>query len=92
MQLFLSRRFYVWMNHYQIYAKLRIGLRGELKKLQKNLGITTIYVTHDQEEALMLSDKIAVFNNGYVEQVGTPQEIYNHSGSEFVCDFIGDIK
>lgn len=73
-------------------AKLRIGLRGELKKLQKNLGITTLYVTHDQEEALMLSDKIAVFNNGYVEQVGTPQEIYNHSGSEFVCDFIGDIN
>ncbi len=73
-------------------AKLRIGLRGELKKLQKNLGITTLYVTHDQEEALMLSDKIAVFNNGYVEQVGTPQEIYNRSGSEFVCDFIGDIN
>ena len=73
-------------------AKLRIGLRSELKKLQKNLGITTLYVTHDQEEALMLSDKIAVFNNGYVEQVGTPQEIYNHSKSEFVCDFIGDIN
>ena len=73
-------------------AKLRIGLRSELKKLQKNLGITTLYVTHDQEEALMLSDKIAVFNHGYVEQVGTPQEIYNHSKSEFVCDFIGDIN
>ena len=73
-------------------AKLRIGLRSELKKLQKNLGITTLYVTHDQEEALMLSDKIAVFNNGYVEQVGTPQEIYNHSKSELVCDFIGDIN
>lgn len=73
-------------------AKLRIGLRGELKKLQKNLGITTLYVTHDQEEALMLSDKIAVFNNGFVEQVGTPQEIYNHSASEFVCDFVGDIN
>lgn len=73
-------------------AKLRIGLRGELKKLQKDLGITTLYVTHDQEEALMLSDKIAVFNNGYVEQVGTPQEIYNRSSSEFVCDFIGDIN
>lgn len=73
-------------------AKLRIGLRQELKKLQKNLGITTLYVTHDQEEALMLSDKIAVFNNGSVEQVGTPQEIYNRSNSEFVCDFIGDIN
>ena len=73
-------------------AKLRISLRGELKRLQKNLGITTLYVTHDQEEALVLSDKIAVFNNGFVEQVGTPQEIYNHSKTEFVCDFIGDIN
>ena len=73
-------------------AKLRISLRGELKRLQKNVGITTLYVTHDQEEALMLSDKIAVFNNGFVEQVGTPQEIYNHSKTEFVCDFIGDIN
>lgn len=73
-------------------AKLRVSLRSELKRLQKNLGITTLYVTHDQEEALMLSDKIAVFNNGTVEQVGTPQEIYDHSESEFVCDFIGDIN
>ena len=73
-------------------AKLRVSLRSELKRLQKNLGITTLYVTHDQEEALMLSDKIAVFNNGTVEQVGTPQEIYDHSGTEFVCDFIGDIN
>lgn len=73
-------------------AKLRISLRSELKRLQKNLGITTLYVTHDQEEALMLSDKIAVFNNGSVEQVGTPQEIYDRSETEFVCDFIGDIN
>lgn len=73
-------------------AKLRVSLRSELKRLQKNLGITTLYVTHDQEEALMLSDKIAVFNNGTVEQVGTPQEINDHSETEFVCDFIGDIN
>lgn len=73
-------------------AKLRIDLRGELKRLQKDLGITTLYVTHDQEEALTLSDRIAVFNEGFVEQVGTPQEIYNHSESEFVCNFIGDIN
>lgn len=73
-------------------AKLRIDMRMELKRLQKELGITTLYVTHDQEEALMLSDRIAVFNNGYVEQVGTPYEIYNESKSEFVCDFIGDIN
>ena len=56
-------------------AKLRIDLRGELKRLQKELGITTIYVTHDQEEALTLSDRIAVFNEGFIEQVGTPREI-----------------
>ncbi|OON99643.1 MAG: ABC transporter [Epulopiscium sp. Nele67-Bin004] len=73
-------------------AKLRVGLRAELKKLQKELNITTLYVTHDQEEALTLSDRIAVFNNGKIEQVGTPAEIYNRSASEFVCDFIGDIN
>lgn len=73
-------------------AKLRIDMRMELKRLQKELGITTLYVTHDQEEALTLSDRIVVFNNGYVEQVGTPYEIYNESKSEFVCDFIGDIN
>lgn len=73
-------------------VKLRIDMRMELKRLQKELGITTLYVTHDQEEALTLSDRIAVFNNGYVEQVGTPYEIYNESKSEFVCDFIGDIN
>lgn len=73
-------------------AKLRVDLRSELKRLQRDLGITTLYVTHDQEEALTLSDRIAVFNNGYIEQVGTPYEIYNHSASEFVCDFIGDIN
>lgn len=73
-------------------AKLRVGLRGELKRLQRNLGITTLYVTHDQEEALTLSDRIAVFSKGNIEQVGTPYEIYNHSATEFVCDFIGDIN
>lgn len=72
-------------------AKLRISLRGELKRLQKRLGITTLYVTHDQVEALTLSDHIAVFNNGFVEQVGKPYDVYNHSASEFVCDFLGDI-
>jgi len=71
-------------------AKLRVDLRKELKRLQKDLGITTLYVTHDQEEALTLSDRIAVFNNGFIEQVGTPPEIYHQSKTEFVCDFIGD--
>ena len=73
-------------------AKLRVQLRNELKKMQKDFGITTIYVTHDQEEALTLSDRIAVFNNGYIEQTGTPNEVYNHSATEFVCNFIGDIN
>lgn len=73
-------------------AKLRVDLRKELKRLQKELGITTLYVTHDQEEALTLSDRIAVFNNGFIEQVGTPMEIYHNSETEFVCDFIGDIN
>jgi iron(III) transport system ATP-binding protein len=73
-------------------AKLRVNLRGELKRLQRDLGITTLYVTHDQEEALTLSDRIAVFNKGRIEQVGTPEEIYNHSATEFICDFIGDIN
>ena len=73
-------------------AKLRVQLRNELKKMQKDFGITTIYVTHDQEEALTLSDRIAVFNKGVIEQIGTPNEIYNHSATEFVCNFIGDIN
>ena len=73
-------------------AKLRVQLRNELKKLQKDFGITTIYVTHDQEEALTLSDRIAVFNKGFIEQIGTPNEVYNHSQTEFVCNFIGDIN
>ena len=73
-------------------AKLRVQLRNELKKMQKDFGITTIYVTHDQEEALTLSDRIAVFNKGFIEQIGTPNEVYNHSATEFVCNFIGDIN
>ena len=60
--------------------------------MQRDFGITTIYVTHDQEEALTLSDRIAVFNKGYIEQIGTPNEIYNRSASAFVCNFIGDIN
>ena len=73
-------------------AKLRVQLRNELKKMQRDFGITTIYVTHDQEEALTLSDRIDVFNKGFIEQIGTPNEVYNHSRTEFVCNFIGDIN
>src|SRR5262244_1008109 len=70
-------------------GKLREQMRVELKRLQKGLGVTTVYVTHDQSEALALSDEIAVFNAGRIIQRGTPQEIYRHPKSQFVADFIG---
>ena len=73
-------------------AKLRVQLREELKDMQRRFGITTVYVTHDQEEALTLSDCITVFHKGKIEQTGTPYEIYNHSATEFACNFIGDIN
>jgi len=71
-------------------AKLRHQLRQQLKDLQSEFGITTVYVTHDQDEALAMSDRVAVFNKGVIEQVGTPQDIYDHAATEFVCNFIGD--
>lgn len=70
-------------------AKLREELRDELKRLHQEIGVTTIFVTHDQEEALSLSDRIVVLNHGFVEQIGTPLEIYNQPASEFVHTFIG---
>ncbi|MFS8036597.1 putative 2-aminoethylphosphonate ABC transporter ATP-binding protein [Xanthobacter sp. AM11] len=70
-------------------AKVRIHLRQELKQLQERLGVTTVMVTHDQEEALSIADRIVVMNVGVVEQVGTPQEIYDNPASQFVADFIG---
>jgi iron(III) transport system ATP-binding protein len=70
-------------------AKLREQMRFELKRLQRTLRITTVYVTHDQSEALALSDQIAVFNSGRIVQFGPPQEIYRHPRTQFVADFIG---
>ncbi|MBI5167794.1 MAG: ABC transporter ATP-binding protein [candidate division NC10 bacterium] len=70
-------------------AKLRLQMRNELVKLQKDLGITTIYVTHDQEEALTLSNRIAVMNQGSVIQVGSPREIYGQPQDPFVAEFVG---
>jgi putative spermidine/putrescine transport system ATP-binding protein len=70
--------------------KLRQQMQFELKQLQKKLGLTLVFVTHDQEEALAMSDRIAVMNGGRVEQVGTPAEIYNQPTTRFVADFIGD--
>jgi iron(III) transport system ATP-binding protein len=70
-------------------AKIRIQVRAEIRKLQKDLGITTIYVTHDQEEALTLSDRIAVLSRGKLQQLGTPHELYEKPYNPFVADFIG---
>ena len=70
--------------------KLRKQMQLELKALQKNLGITFVYVTHDQEEALTMSDRIIVMNNGKFEQIGTPREIYEHPQNKFVANFIGE--
>jgi ABC-type Fe3+/spermidine/putrescine transport system ATPase subunit len=72
--------------------KLRQQMQFELKELQKRLGVTLVFVTHDQEEALAMSDRIAVMNRGKVEQVGTPTEIYERPRTRFVADFIGEIN
>lgn len=70
-------------------AKLRLDMRGELKNLHIELGLTSIYVTHDQTEALSLSDRIAVINEGVIQQIGTPKEIYERPANLFVADFMG---
>ena len=70
-------------------AKLRVQMRVEIKRLQKRLGITTVFVTHDQEECFSISDRVAVMNNGVIEQYDTPEEIYAHPKTEFVARFIG---
>lgn len=69
--------------------KLRQQMQIELKAIQQHVGITFIYVTHDQEEALTMSDRLAVFNNGLIEQVGTPAEVYEHPATDFVAAFVG---
>jgi putative spermidine/putrescine transport system ATP-binding protein len=73
-------------------AKIRLSLRDEIRSIQRRLGITTIYVTHDQEEALSLSDRVVVMNEGRVEQIGTPFEIYNRPRTAFVASFIGTLN
>ncbi|MEQ8354933.1 MAG: putative 2-aminoethylphosphonate ABC transporter ATP-binding protein [Kiloniellaceae bacterium] len=71
-------------------AKVRVHLRHQIKELQRKLGVTTVMVTHDQEEALSMADRIVVMNHGVIEQVGTPTEIYREPESLFVADFIGE--
>lgn len=71
-------------------AKLRTHMRGELKRLQKDLGTTMIYVTHDQLEAMSMADRIAVMNLGVLQQLGTPEQIFQHPVNEFVASFVGD--
>ena len=73
-------------------ARLRKDLQVELKTLQENLGITFVFVTHDQEEALTMSDRVAVMNGGRVEQSGPPQEIYEEPATLFVADFLGRLE
>jgi putative spermidine/putrescine transport system ATP-binding protein len=73
-------------------AKIRVSLREEIKTVQRELGITTIYVTHDQEEALSMSDRIVVMNEGRVEQIGTPFEVYNYPRTRFVASFVGTLN
>ena len=73
-------------------AKLRVSMRTEIRRIQQEVGITAIYVTHDQSEAMALSDNIIIMNKGVVAQMGTPEEIYHHPKSEFVADFIGEVN
>ncbi len=73
-------------------AKIRVSLRAEIRDIQRTLGITTIFVTHDQEEALSMSDRIVVMNGGMADQVGTPFEIYNRPTTKFVANFVGTLN
>jgi ABC-type Fe3+/spermidine/putrescine transport system ATPase subunit len=73
-------------------AKLRSDMRDEIKRIQRQLGITTVYVTHDQEEAMSIADRIVIMNNGNIEQIGTPKEVYENPSSKFVATFVGNIN
>jgi putative spermidine/putrescine transport system ATP-binding protein len=73
-------------------AKIRVALRKEIRTIQRQLGITTVYVTHDQEEALSLSDRVVVMNEGRIEQIGAPADIYNFPATSFVASFVGTLN
>ena len=70
-------------------AKLRVSMRAELKRLQKELGVTTIYVTHDQEEAMTIADQLVVMRSGRIQQIGRPEDVYFHPNNKYVAGFIG---
>ena len=81
------------MSRYQRWMpKIRVSLRTEIRAIQKKMGITAIYVTHDQEEALSISDRVVVMNNGRIEQAGKPLEIYNAPETAFVAQFVGTLS
>ncbi len=71
-------------------AKIRVSLREEIRQIQQKLGITTIFVTHDQEEAMEVADRIVVMNKGVIEQIGSPGDVYENPASDFVYHFLGD--
>lgn len=73
-------------------AKLRVSMRTEIRRIQQEVGITAVYVTHDQSEAMAISDKIIIMNKGKIAQMGTPEEIYYQPNDEFVADFIGEVN
>src|SRR5215207_4582644 len=73
-------------------AKIRVALRKEIRTIQRQLGITTVYVTHDQEEAMSLSDRVVVMSEGRIEQIGSPPEIYNFPATPFVASFVGTLN
>ena len=73
-------------------AKLRERARTWVKELQQTLGLTTIFVTHDQDEALSMSDRVAVMDHGEVQQIGTPEEVYRHPANRFVAEFVGRVN
>jgi putative spermidine/putrescine transport system ATP-binding protein len=73
-------------------AKIRVALRHQIRAIQRQLGITTVYVTHDQEEALSLSDRVVVMSDGRIEQIGTPADIYNFPATQFVASFVGTLN
>ena len=85
----VSRQFSCWMSRSNLDAQLRASARDELQQFQRRIGTTTIYVTHDQVEAMGLGDRIAVMKAGTVRQIGTPQEIYHEPADTFVARFVG---